>query len=148
VAAARLAPDVFPGLAFHALCRAFPVDQAALEHISLLDVDMLVVRQHRAGRKPHQRGHQAGRTIEQQRLGLAAGEAGLLPLHISRANNVGMRFCALGTLRRHGVHGDAPVAMIFFGIIAASQGSVSRLNLCDLAQAFIDHEASRDRELA
>jgi hypothetical protein len=34
---------------------------------------VFVVRQHRAGLKPHQRGDQAGGEIEQQRLGLAAG---------------------------------------------------------------------------
>lgn len=66
--------------------RAFLVDQAALEHIGLLDVDVLVVGQHRTRFKPHQRGHQAGLVIEQQRLGLAAGKAGLLPLHGVGAN--------------------------------------------------------------
>src|SRR3954453_21179392 len=64
VTAALFAPDEFAGLAFDALCRAFLVDQAAFEHVSLLDVDMLVVGQYRARRKPHQRSHQAGRAIE------------------------------------------------------------------------------------
>ncbi len=63
----------------------------ALEHVGLLDIDVLVIWQHRAGRKPHQGGHQSGLAIEQQRLGLAAGEAGLLPVHILGANEVGMR---------------------------------------------------------
>ena len=45
-----------------------------LEDVGLLDVDVLVVGQHRARRKPHQRGHQAGLAIEQQRLGFAAGK--------------------------------------------------------------------------
>src|SRR5690242_3862124 len=43
VAAALFAPDEFAGLAFDALCRAFLVDEAAFEHVGLLDVDMLVV---------------------------------------------------------------------------------------------------------
>jgi hypothetical protein len=108
VAAALFAPDEFAGLAFDALCRAFLVDQAALENVGLLDIDVLVVGQHRARREPHQRGHQAGRAVEQQRLGLAAGEAGLLPLHAVGANEMGMRLGALSALRRHGVHGNAP----------------------------------------
>src|SRR5580698_3912256 len=51
---------------------------------------MPVVGQHRTGREPHQRRHQAGGAIEQQRLGLAAGKAGLLPVHARRAYDVGM----------------------------------------------------------
>src|SRR5829696_7506824 len=54
MAAAGLAPDVFAGLAFDARSRAFLVDQRALEHIGLLDVDVLVVGQHGAGREFHQ----------------------------------------------------------------------------------------------
>ena len=108
VAAALLAPDEFAGLGLDALCWAFLVDEAALKNVGLLDIDVLVVGQHRARREPHQRGHQAGRAIEQQRLGFAAGEAGLLPLHALGANDVGMRVGGLGTLRRHGVHGNAP----------------------------------------
>src|SRR5258705_2990893 len=109
VAATLFAPDEFAGLAFDALGRAFLVDQAALENVSLLDVDVLVVGQHRARLKPHQRGHQAGCAVEQQRLGFAAGEAGLLPLHAVRANDVGMRLSGLSALRPHGVHGNAPL---------------------------------------
>src|SRR5216684_2359010 len=41
-------------------------------------------------------------------LGLAAGEAGLLPLHAVRANQVGMAIGGLRVLRRRSVHGDAP----------------------------------------
>src|SRR6202023_472877 len=48
VAAALLAPDEFAGLALDALCRAFLVDEATLKNVGLLDVDMLVVGQHRA----------------------------------------------------------------------------------------------------
>src|SRR6202162_5641859 len=59
VAAALLAPDEFAGLALDALGRAFLVDQAALENVGLFDVDVLVVGQHRARCKPHQRRHQA-----------------------------------------------------------------------------------------
>src|SRR3977135_1049348 len=105
VPAALVAPDEFAGLAFDALRRAFLVDEAALENVGLLDMDVLVVRQHRTRREPHQRGHQAAGAIEQQRLGLAAGEAGLLPVQILWANDVGMRIGGLRTLRRHGVHG-------------------------------------------
>ena len=106
MAAAGLAPDEFAGLAFDALCGAFLVDQRALEHIGLFDIDMLMVGQHRARRKAHQGGHQAGPAIKQERLGLAAGEAGLLPFHLLRAHEMGMR---IGVLRRrHGVHGEAP----------------------------------------
>src|SRR5207248_2038452 len=54
VAAALLAPDEFAGLAFDAFRRAFLVDERTLEHVGLLDVDVLVVGQHRAGLKPHQ----------------------------------------------------------------------------------------------
>src|SRR6266481_6068700 len=107
--AALLAPDEFAGLGLDALRRAFLVDEAALKNVGLLDVDMLVVGQHRARREPHQRGHQAGRAIEQQRLGFAAGEAGLLPLHALRTNDMRMRVGGLRTLRRHGVHGNAPL---------------------------------------
>ena len=60
----------------------------SLENVGLLDVDVLVVGQHRTRREPHQRRHQAGRAIEQQRLGLATGEAGLLPLHTLGTNEV------------------------------------------------------------
>ena len=105
VAAALLAPDEFAGLAFDALRRAFLVDERTFQHIGLLDIDVLVVGQHRARREPHQRGHQPGLAIEQQRLGFAAGETGLLPFHAVGANEMGMRVCGL---RRHGVHGGPP----------------------------------------
>jgi hypothetical protein len=108
VAAALFAPDEFAGLAFDALGRTFLVDERTFEHIGLLDIDVLVVGQYRARRKAHQRGHQAGLAIEQQRLGFAAGEAGLLPFHAVGANQMGMRICSLRALRRHGVHGDPP----------------------------------------
>src|SRR5665213_1464511 len=65
VPAMPLAPDVFAGFRLDALCRTFPIDQAAFQHIGLLDADMLVVGQHRARREPHQRGHQARRMVEQ-----------------------------------------------------------------------------------
>src|SRR5947209_4365040 len=108
MAAALFSPDEFAGLALDALRRTFLVDQAALEHIGLLDVDVLVVGQHRARRKAHQGGHQAGGAIEQQRLGLAAWEAGLLPFHGLGADQMGMRFRGVRALRRHGVRGDPP----------------------------------------
>src|ERR671914_827327 len=52
VAAALLTPDEFADAAFQSLRRAFLVDQTALEHVGLLDIDVLVVRQHRPRRKP------------------------------------------------------------------------------------------------
>src|SRR5580704_13681261 len=42
MAAVRLAPDELAGLAFDAFRRAFLVDQRALKHIGLLDVDVLM----------------------------------------------------------------------------------------------------------
>src|ERR1700688_4273343 len=98
VAAALLAPDEFAGPGLDALRRALLVDQAAFKNVGLLDIDVLVVGQYRARRKPHQRGHQAGGVIEQQRLGLATGEAGLLPFHTLGANEVGMGVGGLRTL--------------------------------------------------
>ena len=68
----------------------------------------LVQLSDQAGRKPHQRGHQAGRAIEQQRLGLATGETGFLPLHVGRTNQMRMGVCGLRTFWGHGVHGDPP----------------------------------------
>src|ERR1700694_5199538 len=47
VAAARLAPDEFAGPGLDALGRTFFVDQMALDNVGLLDIDMLVVGQHR-----------------------------------------------------------------------------------------------------
>src|SRR4051794_29905537 len=102
VTAALFAPDEFAGLAFDAFGRTFLVDEAALEHVSLLDVDVLVVGQHRAWRKPHQRGHQAGGAVEQQRLGLTARKPGLLPLHAVGANHVRVRVGSLPAFWRHG----------------------------------------------
>src|ERR1700704_6024687 len=90
MAAAGLAPDELTGLAFHVLCRTFLVDETALDHIALLDIDVLMVWQHGARREPHQGSHQARGAIEQQRLGFAAGKAGLLPFHLLRTYQVGM----------------------------------------------------------
>src|SRR3954463_3055679 len=42
VTAAVFAPDEFAGLAFDAFGRTFLVDEAALKHVSLLDVDVLM----------------------------------------------------------------------------------------------------------
>src|SRR3954453_6421087 len=56
VTAALFAPNEFTGLAFDAFGRTFLVDEAALEHVSLLDVDVFMLGQHGAWRKPHQRG--------------------------------------------------------------------------------------------
>src|SRR4051794_916053 len=108
MAAAGLAPDEFARRSRHARDWTFLVDETAFEHIALLDVDMLMVGQHRAGREPHQSGHQAALAIEQQRLGLAAWEARGLPLHAGGLNQMGMRVGALRARCCHGVHGDAP----------------------------------------
>jgi hypothetical protein len=74
---------------------------------------VLVVGQHRARREPHQRGHQAGFAIEQQRLGLAAGKTRLLPFHAVGADEMRMRVGGLRALRRHGVHGDPPFCLFW-----------------------------------
>ena len=77
-----------PGL--DALGRAFLVDQPAFQHVGLLDVDVLMVRQHRARRKAHQRGHQPGLGIGHQRLDLAAGKSRRLPFDLGRLDDVRM----------------------------------------------------------
>src|SRR4030088_2045413 len=51
VAAARLAPDEFTGLGLDTLRRAFLVDQMPLKNVGLLDVDVLMIGQHRARRE-------------------------------------------------------------------------------------------------
>src|SRR5882672_959960 len=85
--------------------RTFPVYQLACEHVGLLDLDVLVVGQHRAGRKAHQRGREAAVAIEQQRLHFTAGKPRLLPLHFADANMVGPQISrAGGLLRGHGIH--------------------------------------------
>src|SRR5258706_2249574 len=76
VPAAGRAPDELAGLAL-----AFRADQAALEHIGLLDLDVLMVRQVRARRHPHERGEQAALLIHQERLLLDARVSSLLPRH-------------------------------------------------------------------
>src|SRR5882724_1830673 len=125
MAAARLAPDELARAAFHVFRRTFLVDQASLEHIALFDVDMLVVRQHRARLEPHQSGHQSRRAVEQQRLGLAAGKAGLLPRHVLGANQVGMRLGSLVSLRCYRVHSDAPL-LSFILVRAAAEPIATR----------------------
>src|SRR6267378_264121 len=84
--------------------RTFPVHQLAFEHVGLLDLDVLMVGQHRAGRKAHQRGREAAVAIEQQRLHLAAGKPRLLPLHFADANVVGPQISRAEGLRGHGIH--------------------------------------------
>src|SRR5262249_55789381 len=100
VAAAGLAPDELALSDLEALDRALLVDQPAFEHVGLLDLDVLVVGQHAARGKAHQRGDEAGRLVEQQRLRLAAGKTRLLPFHLGRAHDRRM----LG-LRGDGIHG-------------------------------------------
>ena len=70
--------------------RAFLIDELAFEHVGLLDLDVLVVGQHGAGRKPHQRGDEASLLVEQKTLHLAAGKSRLLPFHVGGAHDVRM----------------------------------------------------------
>jgi hypothetical protein len=120
VAAADLAPDELAGLGLDARGRTFLVNETAFEHVGLLDVDVLVVGQHRARGEPHQRRHQSGLRIHQQRLDLAAGESRRLPFHFSRANHMGMRVGGLRALRRHGVHGGASISRYCLASIIAN----------------------------
>ena len=53
---------------------------------------MLVVGQHRAGRELHQQRRDAVLGVDIERLGLAAREARLLPLHLGRAHDVRVAF--------------------------------------------------------
>jgi hypothetical protein len=102
--ATGLAPDIFAGPAGHAFHRTFLVDQGTFEHISLLDIDMLMVGQHRTRREAHQRRHQPGSAIEQQRFRLAAGKARLLPSHILGLDEVRMVLRDVASRRRSGIH--------------------------------------------
>src|ERR1700733_3096882 len=106
MAAAGLAPDEFAGADGKAFGRAVLVDELAFEHVSLLDLDVLMVGQRGAGRESHQRGDEPGLLVEQQALDLAAGKSRLLPFHLGRAHHVRMRIgrVVLG-LWRDGVHG-------------------------------------------
>jgi len=54
LAGAGFAPDEFAGADSQIFCRAFLVDELALEHISLLDPDVLMVGKRGAGAQPHQ----------------------------------------------------------------------------------------------
>src|SRR5512134_2608571 len=74
VAAARGAPYEVARLA-----RAFAAVEDAFQDVSLLDEDMLVVRQSRARCHLREHGEKAGLRIRHQRLGLHARMACLLP---------------------------------------------------------------------
>src|SRR5688500_15999433 len=74
VAAARRAPYELALLAF-----ALATEQAAFEHVRLLDLDMLVIGQARARRHLHEERQQAALALDEQSLGLDARIAGLLP---------------------------------------------------------------------
>src|SRR5262249_42259237 len=65
VAAAGGAPDKIALRDREARVRTGAVYQLAFEHIGLLDLDVLMVGEHRAGRKAHQRGHKSAVAIEQ-----------------------------------------------------------------------------------
>ena len=67
-----------------------------------------MVGQHRARREAHQRRHQSGGPVEQQRLGLATGKPGLLPLHAVGTDQMRMRVRARRSLCDRNVHGDTP----------------------------------------
>ena len=56
-----------------------PYDQLAFEHVGLFDLDVLVVRQNRAGREPHKCGYQAGLLVQKKTLYLATGKASFFP---------------------------------------------------------------------
>src|SRR5262245_20106635 len=105
MAAAALAPNEFAGLDLEPGGEALLVDELALEHVRLLDLHVLMVGQDGAGRKAHQRGDEPALAVEQQRLDLAAGKAGLLPLHIGRAYDVRMLLAGLLRLGGDGIHG-------------------------------------------
>ena len=74
MAAARRAPDELPGAAF-----AFGTLEAPFEHVGLLDLHVLVIGQARARRHAHQRGDEAGRLVDEQRLLLDARVGGFFP---------------------------------------------------------------------
>src|SRR5689334_18085595 len=108
MAAVRLAPYELAGLAFDTLRRPFLVDERALQHIGLLDIDVLMIWQHGARGEAHQGRHQPGLAIEQKRLGFATGKARLLPFHVLRLNEMRMRLGSSWTLRRDGIHDGSP----------------------------------------
>src|SRR5690242_4371295 len=99
VTATGLTPDELAGSRLDPFRWTFLVDQMAFEDIGLLDIDVLVVRQHRARCKTHQRRHQACLPVEQQCLGFATWKAGLLPFHVLRADEVRMLLRGLSVLR-------------------------------------------------
>src|SRR5258708_4561820 len=74
VAAARRAPDEVARLAF-----ALAADEAAFEHVGLLDQHVLVIRQPRTRRHPDEHGHQPGLALDEQQFGLDARMRGLGP---------------------------------------------------------------------
>jgi len=109
--AARLAPDKLPGIDFGARSRPLLVHELALDHVGLLDLDMLMIGQSRPRRAAHEGGDQPRLRLKQQRLDLATGKAGLLPFHIGRAHNMGMPG-GLGFTLCHGMHdGSSSISM-------------------------------------
>src|SRR6185369_13267055 len=72
--AAGRTPDEIARLAL-----ALAAHERTLEHVGLLDAHVLVVGQARPRREFHERGHQPGFRIGEQRLALDAGEARLFP---------------------------------------------------------------------
>src|SRR6202453_2227089 len=90
MAAGGFAPDEFTGADTEPFRWTFLIDQPALEHVSLLDLDVFVVRQHRARREAHQGSDESTLLVEQQTLHLAAGKPRLLPFLLSGPDDVGM----------------------------------------------------------
>src|SRR5215475_12911126 len=104
VAAPRGAPDEITRRYREASIGTFSVHQLALEYVGLLDLDVLMVGEHGAGRKAHQGGHEAAVAIKQQRLHFATGKPRLLPLHFAHANVVGFEISWAEGLGGHGIH--------------------------------------------
>src|SRR2546421_3853557 len=85
MAAARGAPDELAGAAF-----ALGTLQGSFEHVGLLDLHVLMVGKPRARRHAHQGRQQSAGAVDQQRLLLDAGIAGLLPrqlLYVNKARS-------------------------------------------------------------
>src|ERR1700744_1364505 len=88
MACAGFAPHELAGTNAQPRYRSLFVDELAFEHVSLFDLDVLVVRQNRARREPHKRGHEASLLVKKETLYLAAGKACLFPFHLGWTHDV------------------------------------------------------------
>src|SRR5262249_52156380 len=88
VAAPCGAPDELPGAAF-----ALRTVQASPEHVGLLDLHVLVVRQARAGRHAHQRGDEPGLLVDEQRLLLDTRVGRFFPRQVFHIDKSGSEIC-------------------------------------------------------